>query len=41
MALRRSLEEEYDIAGGEAMLRALSVYDPQSAQKLHANDKKG
>ena len=39
-ALRRELEAEYDEAGGEAMLRKLGVFDPESALKLHANDKK-
>ncbi|MCL2226027.1 MAG: tRNA (adenosine(37)-N6)-dimethylallyltransferase MiaA [Oscillospiraceae bacterium] len=38
--LRRSLEEEYDDTGGEAMLRRLSEIDSGRAQRLHANDKK-
>lgn len=39
-ATRRRLEEEYDEIGGEDMLRKLSGFDPVSAAKLHANDKK-
>ena len=39
-ALRRELEEEYDNIGGEAMLRKLSVFDPDGAERLHSNDKK-
>ena len=39
-ALRRELEAEYDNTGGEAMLKKLGTFDPQSAEKLHANDKK-
>ena len=39
-ALRRELEAEYNESGGEAMLRALGGFDPESAAKLHANDKK-
>ncbi len=38
--LRRSLEKEYDTVGGEEMLRRLSVFDPESAAKLHPNNKK-
>jgi len=37
---RRELEDEYDGAGGEAMLRKLGEFDPESAARLHANDKK-
>jgi tRNA dimethylallyltransferase len=39
-ALRRELENDYDEIGGEAMLRKLQGFDPDSASKLHANDKK-
>lgn len=39
-ALRQALETEYDEIGGGAMLRKLSGFDPVSAEKLHANDKK-
>jgi tRNA dimethylallyltransferase len=39
-ALRRELENEYDMSGGETMLRKLGGIDPESAAKLHANDKK-
>jgi len=38
--LRQELEEEYDASGGDAMLQKLSDVDPDSAAKLHANDKK-
>jgi len=37
---RQSLEDEYEKAGAEAMLRKLREVDPDSAAKLHANDKK-
>ena len=37
---RRILEEKYDNLGGEKMLLLLESYDPESASKLHANDKK-
>jgi len=39
-ALRRNLEKEYDQTGGGAMLRKLGEFDPDSAAKLHENDKK-
>lgn len=39
-SLRSELEAEYDKIGGEAMLRKLNVFDPDSAAKLYANDKK-
>ena len=38
--LREALETEYDDIGGDAMLRKLGEFDPESAAKLHANDKK-
>jgi tRNA dimethylallyltransferase len=38
--LRRTLEEEYDSVGGEAMLLKLQEVDKESAGKLHTNDKK-
>jgi len=37
---RRVLEEQYEKDGAEAMLRNLREADPDSAAKLHANDKK-
>jgi len=40
VSLRKSLEDEYDIIGGDAMLQKLCAFDPQSAAKLHSNDKK-
>ena len=38
--MRRELEAEYDEIGGDAMLLRLRAFDPRSADKLHANDKK-
>ncbi len=38
--LREELSATYDEIGGEAMLKLLSEVDPESAEKLHANDKK-
>jgi len=38
--LRRTLEAQYDTLGGEALLRTLGELDPDSAAKLHENDKK-
>ena len=38
--LRRELNAEYDNIGGDAMLSRLSEFDPGSASKLHANDRK-
>lgn len=40
MKLRASLEEEFDRIGGEAMLERLSQIDPQSAERLHINDRR-
>ena len=40
ITLRRELEHEYDTFGGDAMLKKLSAFDPVSAVKLNANDKK-
>ena len=40
IGMRRELEGEYDDIGGEAMLLRLRAFDPRSADKLHANDKK-
>lgn len=39
-AMRLELETEYDAFGGDAMLRKLGEFDPESAARLHANDKK-
>ena len=39
-ALRRKLEDEYDEAGGAAMLSKLGGFDRESAEKLYPNDKK-
>lgn len=38
--LRRQLSKRYEQEGGEALLAALEAVDPESARKLHANDKK-
>ena len=38
--LRRSLEAEYDRLGGQELLEKLRPMDPQSAARLHPNDKK-
>lgn len=38
--LRAQLEEEWDARGGEAMLKRLASFDPDSAARLHLNDKK-
>ena len=37
---RRELEADYDANGGGAMLLRLREFDPESAAKLHPNDKK-
>ena len=39
-ALRRELEAQYDDIGGEEMLKILRGFDPDSAARLHGNDKK-
>lgn len=38
--LRESLNAEYDEIGGEAMLQKLRLFDPESAERLHPNNKK-
>lgn len=38
--LRQALSDEYDALGGEEMLKILSSFDPQRAQKLHPGDKR-
>jgi len=38
--LRSELEDDYETIGGEAMLARLRKFDPESAAKLHPNDKK-
>lgn len=38
--LRQRLNDEFDRVGGEEMLRRLAEFDPESAAKLHAADKK-
>ena len=39
-ALRRELELEYDELGGKVMLHMLKELDPETAERLHVNDKK-
>ena len=38
--LRKKLEEEFDTLGGEEMLNRLAKFDPQSAERLNAGDKR-
>jgi len=38
--LRQTLESRYDSLGGEALLQELREFDPRSADRLSANDKK-
>ncbi|MEE0927814.1 MAG: tRNA (adenosine(37)-N6)-dimethylallyltransferase MiaA [Acutalibacteraceae bacterium] len=38
--LRARLNDEYDRIGGEEMLKKLSEFDPESALRLHPNNKK-
>lgn len=38
--LRRSLEEKMEKTGAEAMLEELAQFDPETAERLHANNKK-
>lgn len=38
--LQKKLAEKYDAVGGNAMLEELSKIDPETASRLHANDKK-
>lgn len=40
LALRKTLEAQYDDLGGETMLQRLAEADPETARRLHANDKK-
>lgn len=40
MELRAALDAEYETVGGAEMLRKLSVFDPESAERLHPNNKK-
>lgn len=37
--LREKLEKQFELAGGEEMLKRLSLIDSSSAEKLHPNDK--
>ena len=39
-AVRAALSARYEAEGGEALLRELAVRDPESAARLHPNDKK-
>lgn len=38
--IREALEEEYDKFGGEEMLKKLSAFDPETANRLSAGDKR-
>lgn len=38
--LRKAFEAEYDLLGGTEMLKKLSSFDPLSAERLYANDKR-
>ena len=38
--VRLEFEAEYDSIGGDAMLQKLSGFDPETAAKLHSNDRK-
>ena len=39
-ALRKRLEERFEASGGEKMLEELKALDPETAAKLHPNDRK-
>ncbi len=39
-ALRESLEEKFDKIGGEEMLKELSVFDKETASRLHPNNRR-
>ncbi len=39
-ALRESLQKEYDSIGGEEMIKRIAEFDPETAAKLHPNNKK-
>ena len=38
--LREKLNNEFDAVGGEEMLKKLAEFDPESAERLHPNNKK-
>ncbi len=40
LVLRNELEEEFLKIGGEEMLKKLALFDPDSANRLHANNKR-
>lgn len=40
MALRAELDAQYEAVGGEEMLKRLAEFDPESAARLHPNNKK-
>ena len=40
LELRKELQAQYDALGGEAMLRKLNAFDPESAARLHPNNNK-
>lgn len=39
-SLRETLSREYDLVGGEEMIKKLSDFDPESAERIHPNNKK-
>lgn len=39
-ALRQRFEQEFDAVGGEEMLKRLSAFDPESAARLHPNNRR-
>lgn len=40
MTLRTALDAQYEAVGGEEMLKRLAEFDPESAARLHPNNKK-
>lgn len=40
MALRTALDAQFEAVGGEEMLKRLAEFDPESAARLHPNNKK-
>lgn len=40
LSLRQKFEEEFSLLGGEKMLQKLAVFDPETANRLHPNNKR-
>ncbi len=40
LALRKELEQKFDALGGEGMLLELATFDPESAKRLHPNNRR-